>query len=225
MAFQWSSHAAHIQSVFSPWQEQDGYPLAIIEAAEQALGLPLPALLKNFYLAWGRRTDLTRTRETMLNPDQLTVRSGGVIFAEENQAVYVWAIPCTALHSTNPPVYAAELTAEPDDLHWTPSHRHLSDFLDYVAYGHALAHGAPHGGVAHERCTDALQNLIVQYWHPIEIASVQMGFLPDPAARWVVHGGPGVVLDCEGELWVATRTVALREMVRERLHLTWKTMW
>ena len=77
MTFQWSKNAWHIQSVFPPWQEQDGYALPILVAAEQSLGIPLPMLLKNFYHAWGRRTDLTRARETLLNPDQLTVRSGG----------------------------------------------------------------------------------------------------------------------------------------------------
>jgi len=41
----------------------------------------------------------------------------------------------------------------------------------------------------------------------------------------VVYGGNGVILDGMGELWVATRTVELQEMVRQQLHLTWSNVW
>ena len=180
VTFQWSKNAWHIQSVFPPWQEQDGYALPILVAAEQSLGIPLPMLLKNFYHAWGRRTDLTRARETLLNPDQLTVRSRGLIFTEENQAVYVWAIPYTALQRSNPPVYYAELVPEPAELQWLPSHTHLSDFFDYLTYGHAFASGAPHGGVSCAAWSEALHAAITQRWNTIELVSCSNGVTSRP---------------------------------------------
>jgi hypothetical protein len=148
MGFQWSKHAAHILSVFPDWQEQDGYALHLLSAAEESLRVQLPAMLKDFYHSWGRRSELIQARETLLTPEQLEIRSGGLIFAEENQAVYSWAILCTELQMGNPPVYYAELTIEPDQIQWKPSHNHLSDFLDYLTYGHALSSGAPYLGVS-----------------------------------------------------------------------------
>jgi hypothetical protein len=52
-----------------------------------------------------------------------------------------------------------------------------------------------------------------------------MGLFPDPAWRWVLYGDPGMVIDCTGSLWVAAQTPAIRDMVRQELHLTWDEVW
>jgi hypothetical protein len=224
MPFHWSSHASHIQSVFSPWQQQDGYELSFLLVAEQALGIQLPTMLREFYRVWGRRTDLTRTRQTLFHPDHLELQSGWLLFAEESQAIYTWAIPGTALLLPDPPVYYSEPPAERGERKWTLSHRHLSDFFDYLTYGHALSHGAPYGGVVH-CCSDATRIHIADIWHPIEVASAPMGVFPDPTWRWVLYGSTGLVMDCTGSLWIAAQTAALRDMVRQQLNLTWDALW
>ena len=224
MAFHWSNHAPHIQSVFSPWQPQDGYELPLLLAAEQALGIQLPRMLREFYQAWGRRTDLTRTLQTLLTPNQLQLQSGWLIFAEENQAIYSWAIPATTLTLPNPPVYFAEPSTGRDARQWSLSHTHLSDFFDYLTYGHALSCGAPHGGSA-QPCSDATRHHIMTHWHSLDIASVPMGLFPDATARWVLYGRPGVVIDCLGPVWIAAQTADIRDTVGEELQLRWDEIW
>jgi hypothetical protein len=62
MELDWSEQSPHIRSLYHPWQPGDGYDEAEIEAAEARLGFRLPSTLRNFYLAWGRRQDLTSSR-------------------------------------------------------------------------------------------------------------------------------------------------------------------
>ena len=59
MELDWSAQSPHIRSLFHPWQPGDGYEEADIVAAEKRLGVRLPTTLRNFYLAWGKRKDLT----------------------------------------------------------------------------------------------------------------------------------------------------------------------
>jgi hypothetical protein len=60
------------------------------------------------------------------------------LFWEENQAVLYWGVPCAALEKADPPVLVA---ASGPELHWEPSHAHLSSFLGDMAYFHAFVPG------------------------------------------------------------------------------------
>lgn len=150
MDLDWSAQSAHIRTLFRPWKPGDGYDEATVQAAETRLGLRLPHLLRNFSLAWGRRQDLTQAQNPLVAPDGLVVRADTLIFCVENQAVVYWGIRCDALEADDPPVVVTasgpsgcEVETE---LNWTPSHTHLSGFLDDLAYDHAFARGALYGG-------------------------------------------------------------------------------
>ena len=148
MELDWSAQSPHIRSLFHPWQPGDGYDEATIKAAEERLGVRLPATLRNFYLAWGERRDLTRTTHPLFSPLELQVRAGALIFWAENQAVWCRGIPLAALEEIDPPVVITELGwwEVVTEYDWKPSHAHLSSFLDDVTYRHALDGGAIHGG-------------------------------------------------------------------------------
>ena len=60
MELDWSEQSPHIRTLFRPWQPGEGYDEADIPEAEARLGVRLPPLLRNFYLAWGMRHDLTK---------------------------------------------------------------------------------------------------------------------------------------------------------------------
>ncbi|MDP9309499.1 MAG: hypothetical protein M3R24_01145 [Chloroflexota bacterium] len=226
MPFQWSKHAAHIQSVFRSWQAGDGYPPELLATTERALSITLPDMLKLFYCSWGQRFDMTRTCETLLRPDQLYVHKDTLVFAEENQAVFYWGIPCDLIRDEDPAVYYAVRSADDEQLVWEHSHNHVSDFLDFLTYGHALARGAPHGGIVRAYSHEMLTFHMQLPWTAIEIASVPMGVYPNPQERWVLYGQQGVVVDSlAGQLWVATRTRDRLEEVRQQFHITWDDGW
>lgn len=149
MDLDWSEQSPHIRTLFRPWQPGDGYDEATLLAAEARLGVRLPATLWAFYRAWGRRRDLTRMQDTLLAPDQLMVRADALIFSEENQGSWYWAVPRKALEEANPPIVialAGELREVQSTLPWRPSHPRLSNFLDDFTYWHAIFRGAVHGG-------------------------------------------------------------------------------
>src|SRR5579862_2689101 len=104
MELDWSEQSPHIRSLFHPWQPGDGYDEATIAAAEARLGVRLPKVLRNFYLAWGRRRDLTKLNHPLLAPDALQMRTDTLIFWVENQESYDWGIPREALEEADPPV-------------------------------------------------------------------------------------------------------------------------
>ena len=104
MEFDWSEQSPHIRSLYRPWQPGDGYDEAILQAAEVRLGVRLPATLRTFYLAWGRREDLTQTCYYLLNPEVLPIRANTLIFWVEEQSVAYWGIPREALAEPDPPV-------------------------------------------------------------------------------------------------------------------------
>lgn len=151
MELDWSEQSPHIRSLYRPWQPGDGYEEAEIAAAEARLGLRLPVTLRNFYRAWGQRRALTQLSDPMLSPDELVIKAETLIFWVENQAVYYWGVPLEALEEANPPV--AITTSGPkgwdveSQLHWRPSHPHVSSFLDDMIYRNAFnTNGAIHGG-------------------------------------------------------------------------------
>lgn len=225
MPFHWSKHASHILTVFPPWSEHDGYDRHALAVAQHRLGMHIPEVLTQFYYSWGRRRDMTRFRETLLDLDSLTVQSGALVFAEENQAVYQWGIPCERLEEADPPVSYALWPQDGQERLWQPSHAHLSDFLDYLTYGHALSGGSPHGGVARERVDEPYLHAIQPDWIAIELISSPMGMYPNPEARWRLYGMSGVVMDPMGQVWIAAQSQDTLDEVRQRLGLTWECEW
>lgn len=90
MELDWSEQSWHIRTLYRPWQSGDGYDEASIQAAEERLGSRLPSALRNFYLAWGKRPDLTKVNHPLLSPNGVVIRADTLIFWVENQAVWYW---------------------------------------------------------------------------------------------------------------------------------------
>lgn len=149
MELDWSPQSPHIRSLFHPWKPSDGCEEAEIVAAEERLGLRLPTSLRNFYLAWGKRKDVTQRIHPLLSPDELIFRDNALLFWAENQAVVLWGVLCERLEEADPPVMIAINLDE--GLEWTPSHAQLSGFLDDMTYQTALSGGAIYTGYSVER--------------------------------------------------------------------------
>jgi hypothetical protein len=108
-----------------PLTAEDGVPEAECAAAEQRLGLRLPAALREFYLAVGREPAITQSFERFAEPEEWTVSDGKIVFLEENQGVCCWAADAQSK------VYQ---TADLDEPEWQEEAHSLPEFLRVLLY-------------------------------------------------------------------------------------------
>lgn len=247
MDLDWSEQSSHIRTLYRPWQPGDGYDEATLQATEMRLDLRLPAPLRAFYLAWGRRRDLTQTYDFLGSPEELVMKADTLIICAENQVVAYWGVQREALHQVDPPVVVTpsgpsgwEVASE---LHWTPSHRHLSGFLDDLTYQHAFDGGALHGGYTalypHPPCSALPAHHIAwleEGWHKAKVGSKCFHAVPSDSAiedTWPpVYVRDGQAF-CElagsggvGPAWrIAAREAKVVDEIGQRFQITWARRW
>jgi hypothetical protein len=236
MELDWSTQSPHIRSLYHPWQPGDGWDEATIQAVEARLGLRLPNPLRRFYLAYGRRRDLTQANHPMLDPDELVVRADTLIFCVENQAVVYWGIQCEALEADDPPVVVTWSGPSgwdvESELNWESSRAHLSGFLDDLLYLHAGVYKAmtdwdapspPEQHIAwlEENWSkarvgplfygvDAPESAIDSTWPPLYVRDGQ-------AFCW--HPGN----NGRGIYWLAAREAEALDEISQRFQIKWRT--
>ncbi|GAB2797905.1 hypothetical protein GCM10027073_32430 [Streptomyces chlorus] len=107
--------AAHWASAL---ESGDGWTEADLAAAEGRLGVRLPAALREAYLLFGRRRDLTSNHDVLLGPAELYVDDAeeALVFRHENQGAASWGILLDSLQDDDPAVFIrldlADKTAE-----------------------------------------------------------------------------------------------------------------
>lgn len=236
MELDWSAQSPHIRSLYHPWQPGDGWDEVTIQAAEARLGLRLPNPLRKFYLAYGRRRDMTHANHFLLTPAELVVRADTLIFCVENQAAVYWGIRCEALEADDPPV--AVTWSGPSgwdvesELDWTPYYTHVSGFLDDLMYLHAGVYKAMTGwdvpplpehhiGWLAENWSKARvgplfygvgvpESTIDTTWPPLYVRDGQ-------AFRWHPgYNGPGIC-------WLAAREAEALDEISQRFQIKWRT--
>jgi hypothetical protein len=84
----------------------DGWTEADLDAAEERLGLRLPATFREGYLLFGGRRDLTSNHDVLLGPAELYVDEAGeaLVFRHENQGAASWGILLDSLQDEDPAV-------------------------------------------------------------------------------------------------------------------------
>jgi hypothetical protein len=91
-----------------PLAPGDGYSEDLLWAVGERLGVRLPAALREAYLLFGRRFDLTARQDPLLTPDRLRMddSEGVIVFRRENQGCAEWAVAVTdPWNPEDPPVY------------------------------------------------------------------------------------------------------------------------
>jgi hypothetical protein len=121
-----------------PLTAEDGVPEAECAAAEQRLGLRLPAALREFYLAVGREPAITQSFECFAEPNEWMVSDGKIVFLEENQSVCYWAA------DSQSKVYQ---TADLDEPEWQEEAHSLPEFLRVLLYYQMAQGGYPFCGM------------------------------------------------------------------------------
>ncbi|MEV8094491.1 SMI1/KNR4 family protein [Kitasatospora sp. NPDC085879] len=90
----------------APLGDGDGWAEADLAAAEERLGLRLPAALREAYGLFGRRTDLTARHDVLLGPAELHLDEEGrvLVLRHENQGAASWGLGLDELHRPDPAV-------------------------------------------------------------------------------------------------------------------------
>lgn len=231
MPYVWSENARHIQSLYRPWQEVDGYDEEVIRAAEARLGYRLPAKLRALYQNWGARDDMLRKNEYVLPPEDLFIASDMLIFCYTQPGSSVWGMPLS-VPNDNPPVYSGDVnystpTSDSGEIEIGPlSHERLSDFLDALIYNHAFCGGSLHGGWSHEVWTLEWEKILERDWDKVAVKSVRWGLTGDTLPRlWPLYVRDGQAIDAISRLIVATRTEKDLRVIAQALDVTWNKQW
>lgn len=203
----------------APLREADGSPEADLTAAEERLGLRLPAALREAYALFGGRGDLTSNHDTLRAPAELYVDESGeaLVFRDENQGAARWGILLSDLSLDDPPVRIRPDLADRSRERWEPWLERTSlTFLDTVL----------------SEATEAPDHLVDFLEVPDEgiVAALERDgtLLPfpapqpgEPAVRWFLYAG--VLVRATGDEWlhVRGRTEKAVAGLREALDGDW----
>lgn len=187
-----------------PLAPHDGVPLEEVRAAEDRLGIGVPAPLRDVLLHVGRRRSIVAAQDPLVQPQQWRLEEDGLLpVRQEAQGCVLWAVPVHG--GEDPPV----LVRDPGDPRssWQPYMDRLSEFLlESVVFEWSMS--AEHAA-SRQIEDDEIPRLRTSY-----------GTILSPHRSWF---GPGLIewfagedvllrLDAATWLWVAARTSeALRE--------------
>ncbi|MFD6936666.1 SMI1/KNR4 family protein [Streptomyces goshikiensis] len=113
-----------IQGFAAHWagalESGDGWAEADLVAAEERLGVWLPAALREAYLLFGRRRDLTSNHDVLLGPSELYVDDAkeALVFRHENQGAASWGILLDSLQDDDPAVFMRPDLADKSAEQW-----------------------------------------------------------------------------------------------------------
>ncbi len=225
MELDWSEQSPHIRSLFHPWRPGDGYEEAEIVETEERLGLRLPTTLRNFYLAWGKRNNLTQVNNPLLSPAHLEMKADALVCWATNQGSVIWSMLREDLKEADPPVMAKEFWLErAGEL----SHSHLSGFLDDMTYNHAFIPGrAIHGGWTgpyDPHLPDHHIAWLEKHWSKATAGKLVFALETDQPPTLYVRDGQAFWTE-EGTSCLAARDAETLDEIAQRFQLKWTTRW
>ncbi|WP_371680998.1 SMI1/KNR4 family protein [Streptomyces sp. NBC_01276] len=113
-----------IQGFAAHWADAlesgDGWAEADLVAAEERLGVWLPAALREAYLLFGRRRDLISNHDVLLGPAELYVDDANeaLVLRHENQGAASWGILLDSLQDEDPAVFMRPDLADKSTERW-----------------------------------------------------------------------------------------------------------
>ncbi|MFF2013988.1 SMI1/KNR4 family protein [Streptomyces sp. NPDC058195] len=163
-----------------PLTEGDGRTGGELDAAQDRLGLPLPAALREAHQLLGLRPDLTDNQDTLLAPQDLYLDEdrGVLVFRVENQSCAYWGIRVTDLGQEDPPVVYRFDIPRPTADDWTAWLDRLSvAFVELVLSEALCADEDLMGWVTPEDIPPAFRRL------PLPECPISQ----QPGSRWYAH--------------------------------------
>jgi hypothetical protein len=221
-AERWRRLSALVAGWFERQPGGDGCTEENLLAAEARLGMPLPAALRDAYLLFGRREELTVTDySTMLPPERLRVR-GGVLFfweMEEHQIVTEeWGIRLVDFPLDDPPVVFLDGRGPEKGAAPTPAFagadQGLSRFFLRMSLD-VVIHASDYSDYLESSSAERTAQIAAQF------PRLDVGELtghPTPA----FHGGEGVLLRLDEEIELASpNKKSYRRAVKKLPGLPW----
>ncbi len=199
-----------------PVVEGDGVDPALVQVGEDRIGFALPAALREAYLLFGRRWDLTAAQDSLISPQSLDVDPAGVlVFRVEAQGCASWGVPARSIGQDDPPVVVNVGDG------WVPYSDRLSVALVEMVMSEAMF-SADERDVDNRELDDTTNALVSAAFErlPLPVFPFWAG-MDGPGVRW--FAGPDVLLRNDGEtwLWVYGRTPEAVQAVRDRLSGEW----
>ncbi|MEU2601918.1 SMI1/KNR4 family protein [Streptomyces hirsutus] len=116
----WSFIRSFAARWISALESGDGWAKADLDTAEERLGLRLPPALREAYLLFGRRSDLTSNHDVLLGPAELYVddTKKALVFRHENQGAASWGILLDSLREDDPAVFIRSDLADKSAERW-----------------------------------------------------------------------------------------------------------
>jgi len=200
-----------------PVVEGDGIDADLLQVGEDAIGARLPAALREAYLLFGRRRDLTAAQDSLVWPQNVRIDAGGVlVFRVEAQGCASWAVAERAIGQDDPPVVMNVGDG------WVPYSDRLSLALVEMVMSEAMFSADERHGDNRELDDAARAVLDAEFERvPLPVFPFWAG-MDGSGIRWLA--GPDVLLRDDGGtwLWVHGRTPAAVQAVRERLPGEWQ---
>ena len=204
----------------TPIRDGDGCTAEEVAAAEERLGLRLPASLAAFYRLLGRRRDLTCNQDRLIALKSLTVQDGALVYRIENQACASWGVPISDLSRADPPTVFREGYRE--GRPWRPFLGSFSQAAVELVLGEALFSDAE-GRNDNRELDEAGIVRLEQLYERLPFPDYPAWWQPEVslAVRW--FSGPGVVLreDSQSWIWVLAQNATGIARVRDALPGEW----
>lgn len=204
----------------TPVRDGDGCTAEEVAAAEERLGLRLPASLAAFYRLLGWRRDLTRNQDSLITLNSLAVVDGVLIYRVEAQGCASWGVRVSGLGPADPPAVFCE--GYGDGRPWRPFLGSFSLAAVEMVLSEALL--GPAGCHDNRDLDDADIVRLEELYERLPFPDYPAWWQPDvpQAVRW--FSGPGVLLreDSRTWLWVLARNAAALACVRDALPGRWQ---
>lgn len=146
--------------------ESCGFSETEITAAEQALNIKFPAVLREYYLSMGKNEAVNHSHNRLLNPNDIYFTEDRyLIFYEENQGVVQWGIKEADLSLENPSVWGDYDTVQESD--WHQETKTLEDFLLSMSVYNGTLGGLLYNANSFSPVASETVKLIQQDWSEI----------------------------------------------------------
>ncbi|MFE9688361.1 hypothetical protein [Micromonospora sp. NPDC005806] len=199
-----------------PLRDNDGVDPQELGAAQKRLGIPLPAALREAYLLFGRRDDLTSNQDWLVAPNGLAVDRDVLVFRHENQHAASWGIPVAAAADPDPPVLVEH------DAGWQPFLDRVSLACVEMVLSETLF--APGDWDNAAEVPAELIELVEKNYRRVNFPEYPSWADPADPIRWYSAPGELLRMDGEGEwawLYVRGRTAKDRERIEQAVPARW----
>jgi hypothetical protein len=179
----------------TPLTEADGWDDPALDAAETRLGVTLPVAVREAYALFGRRTDLTGNQDEFLEPKQLHLHDGLLVFRDENQGAARWGV---RLDGPDPAVFIRPDLDDEDAEDWEPWLESFSLACVEIVLSESLhAEERP----ADYREADEGDLEVLERYARLPLPEYPPGQLP--GTRW--FAGPDALIREDQRAWITVR--------------------